>query len=159
MIQRAQTVYFVIAILALLVPLAGLDLFTIGNEEVNQHITFFGNELEKDATVPNELLLPSLPFFWLNLACILLLVVTIFSFRNLKGQLRLGRFTLIIIFIVLIDFCAAAYYYGQDLVILKPATSFGLGFYMVLGSLVFVLLGNWGIKRDIKLLESLNRLR
>ncbi len=159
MIQRAQTVYFVIAILALLIPLAGMDLFSFGNGQVTQHVTFFGVEVSEGGTVPDELLLPSLPFFWLNLACVLLLVVTIFSFRNLKGQRRLGRFSLIIIFLVLVVFCVAAYYYGQFLLAFQPIMSIGAGFYCVLASILFVLLGNWGIKRDIKLLDSLNRLR
>jgi len=159
MIQRIQTVHYLIAIVLLAIPLLGFDLFSFSNSEATQHVTFFGNELTEDGSEFSGYQLPNLPFYWLNLAGILLLFITMLSFKKLKAQFRIGRFTVIFLFISLIILCVALYAYAQYLSVIQPNVMPGAGFYLFAASIIFVLFGNSGVKKDRKLLDSLNRLR
>lgn len=159
MIQRIQTIYYALAILSLAIPLAGMTIFSIFSSQVTHTITLFGYYPENVETFGETLRFPDLPLFFGNLIVILLLIVTIFSFKNLKRQASIGRLTLFAYLALIIGFCVIAYFVSQWALLHKMATGFGMGFYFMLPGIVFVFLGNRGVKGDRKLLDSLNRLR
>jgi hypothetical protein len=159
MIQRIQTLYYILAILVLALPMAGMQLFSFINKEMIISITLFGNEKEEVAHVVREISIPQLPLFWGNLLLILLLLITIISFKNLKRQAALGRFTMIVYLLTVGGLLFAAYSLSQLLLGFQMSLSLGIGFYCMLSALLFIWLGNRGVKKDRKLLDSLNRLR
>jgi hypothetical protein len=158
MIQRIQTIYYTLAILSLAIPLAGMTILTVYGPEMTRGITLFGPEAA-DGLASESLRLPALPMFLGNLIVILMLILTIFSFKNLKRQASIGRITLIAYALLIVGFCVISYFLSQWAVLHKMITAFGLGFYFMLPGILFVLLGNRGVKSDRKLLDSLNRLR
>lgn len=157
MIQRIQTIYYILAILSLAIPLAGMTIFSVFDMKITQDITLFG-PVTTGLQDPS-LRLPALPMYFGNLVVILMLLLTIFSFKNLRRQASVGRITLIAYVLLILGFCTIAYFLSQWAILHRMATTFGLGFYFMLPGIVFVFLGNRGVRGDRRLLDSVNRLR
>jgi len=159
MIQRIQTVYYLLAVLVMALPLAGLELFSFTNKKVLQSVTLFGSESHLMLSNGKLVVLPQIQLFWGNLLVIILLLFTILMYKKLKFQARLGRFTLIVYALTLIGISVVAYFFAQFLVIFQASLTFGIGSYFILSGVLFILMGNRGVRKDRKLLDSLNRLR
>lgn len=159
MIQRIQTVYYLIALIALIVPMFGMDIFSFSSADMVQHVSMFGSELKELKAGSKQLLLPDWPLFWGNVLVLVFLFLTIFSYKRLKMQLALGRATIFLYVAVLVGLLLLGYFYSQWLLIYRSSLSLGIGMYIQLIGLVFVWLGNRGVRKDRKLLDSLNRLR
>ena len=160
MIQRKQTIFYLVAILAAVIPLFGMDIITLSNEAVTHHITFTGasSETIADGAVI-ELNPPSWPLYFGNLVLVALLLLTILFYKALRLQLRLGRFVLSVYLIVLALLVAFVYYLGQYMMVAGVATGFGMGSYIFASGIIFVWLGNRGVRRDKKLIDSVDRIR
>jgi heme A synthase len=91
------------------------------------------------------------------LAC-LLTFINIFRYKNRKGQIRMGRF---VIFLVWLEIGAAAWMVFLPHVYLSPAAlhagDYGAVFPLL--TLLFLWLANRGIRRDEKLVRSVDRIR
>lgn len=159
MIQRIQTVYYLVALIALIVPMFGMDIFSFSNADMIQHVSLFGSELRELKPGSKQLLLPDWPVYWGNVLVLVFLFLTIVSYKRLKMQHALGRATILLYVIVLVGLMLLGYFYSQWLLIFRSSLSVGIGFYILLIGLVFVWLGNRGVRKDRKLLDSLNRLR
>jgi hypothetical protein len=158
MIQRIQTIYYTLAILSLAIPIAGMTILTVYGREMTRGITLFGPEAA-DVLSMESLRLPALPMFLGNLIVILMLILTIFSFKNLRRQASIGRITLIAYALLIVGFCVIGYFVTQWAALHNMTVAFGTGFYFMLPGILFVFLGNRGVRSDRKLLDSLNRLR
>jgi len=159
MIQRIQTVYYGLAVLMLAIPLMGMNLVSFSTASWSQEITFFGNK-DIQAAMDSDLApLPNLPLFWLNVVLIILLLLIIASYKNLKRQQSLGRITFWATGITILVLGFAIFNFMNFTRVLKPEMHIGVGFYMVIAAFILVFLGNQGVKNDRKLLDSLNRLR
>lgn len=158
MIQRVQTLYLAITIILLTIITFGQTLFSFVNDATRFSFTSYGItkiDLKSDKIVEQQ----SFPFFIGTIAMILLMVLCIMSYKNLKRQFKLGRTIFYLYLLMLISVIILAYT-GDNLVDEKTTTrELGLGFVLFVCGLPFVFLANTGIKRDKKLLDSLNRLR
>ena len=198
MIQRIQTVYYLIAVALLTwvslgqqivsfhiessshVETVELALNSLGvnaeakliltEEEIHefeQHITSTGAQFSVEDSMLKWK--NSIPVFILFAVIILLTLIAIFSFKNQKRQLRLGRiafllnllvtagiFILILIIPSQLSETASQFMMDDDVI---SSRYLGLGFYLLCASIPFIFLGNIGVKRDLDLLKSLDRLR
>lgn len=159
MIQRIQSVYYGLAIVALLVPMLGMDIFSLATPTIFHHVTLFGNEAELLSPDATGLTIPQIPLFWGNLLVVVLLLITFFSYKNLKRQAMLGRFTILVYAAVIVVLGILGFVYTGLLIGYEAAMAPGVGFYCIVIGILLTLLGNRGVKKDRKLLDSLNRLR
>jgi glucan phosphoethanolaminetransferase (alkaline phosphatase superfamily) len=159
MIQRIQTVYYTLAILLLAIPLMGMNIVSFSTADWSQAVTFYGNRGTEAAEAAELVPLPDLPLYLLNLIIIILLLIAILSYKSLKRQQFLGKIALWSAAIAILVLGFAVFNFYQYMRVLKPVVEVGAGFWMVLFSIPFILLGNGGVRKDRKLLDSLNRLR
>lgn len=157
MIQRIQTVYLLLLIAALcslfFIPLSSIKVTADGIVQdhvlsVNSHKIFEGDVLKQTT--------PEVVLQIIDIAIILLALVTIFSFKKRKLQMLLCRLMMVavIIFVLLAfretDAIAAM---GTNKAIYQA------GAYIVIVSLLFIYLALNGIKKDEQLVRSSDRIR
>ncbi len=158
MIQRIQSVYLAITIICLSLASFGMVTFSYLSDKTRYAIDAFGvTETNKaDGKFINH---DSFPAFLIGVALILIAIVTLMSYKDLKRQHRFGRmlfysyFIVIASVIVMINFGSGQI--AKDII----GKEMGLGFLFLVIGFPFVFLANTGINRDRKLLDSLNRLR
>ncbi len=198
MIQRIQTIYYLIAIALLAWVSTGenivsfkidaqnyvetvemninskgidanatLSLTESELEEFEKHITATGATFNTEGS--HGTWTNSIPVYILFLIIALLILITLVSFKNQKRQLRLGRIAFFLSILCLIGLFALIMIIPGNLA--ETAQSFmtddeininrslGLGFYLLCATIPFIFLGNIGVKRDLDLLKSLDRLR
>jgi len=154
MIQRIQTVYFLIAALLVATTLFGTDLFSY--HQVNGfHAT--GYHLFRDSEVVKKV-----DFWMLSTVQIVFALMIIFSFKMRHRQLFLGWILVVLnilssAWIVLGAFaeplnCRSCTEPARDI-------TFGIVFFLHAAAFIFVFLGIRGVRKDKKTIDSLNRLR
>lgn len=163
MIQRKQTIFYLVAVLILIIPLFGMDVVSFSNEYATHHVTFMGSYSEvKEMVVENEdlkLQPPVWPIYFANLVLVVLLLITIVLYKSLRLQLRVGRFVLGLYFLTLIGFAFMIYYLKMYMTVAKVELQMGSAVYLIAAGIVFVWLGNRGVLKDKKLIESVDRIR
>jgi Domain of unknown function (DUF4293) len=159
MIQRIQTVFYLVALLLMAIPLLGMEIFTFSNENVIHHVTLFGNTRELLAADEVTFKLAQLPLFWGNVVVLILLIFTIILYKNLRLQLRLGRFVLSLYLIVIAGLFVVLYFVYTWLIVTGISLHIGAAMYLMIAGIPFVWLGNRGVNKDRKLLDSMDRLR
>ena len=87
------------------------------------------------------------------------LFVTLMGYKNLKRQLKLVRTSFYIYFLMVIGLVVFSSVGFGNLTNEPLKRELGLGFFLFISGLPFVFLANLSIKRDKKLIDSLNRLR
>lgn len=137
MLQRIQTLYFLVALLLLALPFTPLPIFTIGS--INRTIFGQGKDSSSD--------------YLLLLVLLVLLIGVIFSFKNRKRQITLSWFTIILTTLSL------AWMYIGALTTNKEGVTIHIGFGVIALSLFFQRMGLRGVKKDKKLIDSMDRLR
>lgn len=154
MIQRIQTIYFLIATIFVSIPLFGVKLFQLMHDEDVINVTAFGNEFTQKPEVDFKV------YFAQMIVIALLLIWAIFSFKNRKRQITLSWFAFVL------NISTAAYIgtmaYGDAsscTQCLKTSAVPSIGFYFFLAASIFILLGNRSVRKDKKLVDSLDRLR
>lgn len=145
MIQRIQTVFLVIAIFLIAVPLSGLEImsYVIKDHTISKNVYSF-HLLEKNEQESSY-------YYLVNILLSLFGFYVMMSYKNLKRQLMLSR--------ILMGLILFACSMPIILAIGRSALMPGVGFYLFLSASFFVFLAIRGINRDKKLLDSLNRLR
>ena len=145
MIQRIQTVYLIIAIILIAIPLSGMEVisYSVKNEPVSRNV-FSLNFIKEDRMETSY-------FYLANILLSLFGFYIIMSFKNLKKQIALAK-----IFIGLILFVCTM---PIILALSGSNIKLGIAFYSSISSILFVLLAIRGMNKDKKLLDSLNRLR
>jgi hypothetical protein len=156
MIQRIQSVYLFLAFLSGVV----LFFFPIAwyYGEVNT-LEFFVCRIVDH--VPSNVPLFGkyflLPLSALNLVSALFSFFLIFLYKKLNRQYKLIRLNILLIII----YIGAVFFYYSDNIgsVVNSTAQFGVGAFLPLISLVFLVLAMRGINSDIKLLRSVDRLR
>jgi hypothetical protein len=156
-IQRWQSVYLFMAVLSLVAmfffPLATF----IGgaNDQLVLYIYQLVSEVpDNSPDVPSWFVYPNLILASLS---ILLSLISIFLFKNLKQQLSAVRFTIILILILIGAFF---FYYAVELEKVSGiAAHYEIGAYMPLIAFVFLVLAYRGISADQKFMRKNERLR
>ncbi len=136
MIQRIQTVYLIIAAIVS----AGL-IFVFPIWENTQGEAIFA----QDQLIP----------FGMFLISAALSLISIFMFKNRKLQFVLGRLNIILNFFLLGLFV----YWSLSLPGEMNISEKGIGMFLPIVSIVFLVLANKAIKRDEDLVKSVDRLR
>ncbi len=148
MIQRIQTVFFTIALIFATLPLIGISLFTItpGNSEIKvDAFEFNGNGITENQS------------FWILLSvAILILLLTIFSFKNRKTQIKLAWLDFVLLLVLVIWIFVSIYF---NPIFAEANKKPGFGIISLFLALPFIFFGIRGVKKDQALLDSLNRLR
>ncbi len=158
MIQRIQTLYVLAAIICLSMVTAGNTLFSYLSETMRYKVSSFGvtqHALEDDKLINTE----SFMGYTVGAGLLLIALVTLISFKDVKRQHRFGRMLFYAYFAVLIS--VMVFFYIGDSQVSNDITSreMGMGLIFLIIGFPFVFLANTGINRDKKLLDSLNRLR
>lgn len=158
MIQRIQTVYLAVVIILLTFVTLGSELFSFVNETTRFTFNSYGI-MEYDIVSGKMISQQSFPFYLGTIALILLSFIALMSYKNLNRQFKLGRTVFGIYFLMLISVIILSYF-GTKLVDAETTgRELGLGFFLFVVGFPFTFLANTGIKRDKKLLDSLDRLR
>ncbi len=160
MIQRIQTVYlglaFVVLSLSFFFPFASFDLVT------GEELLLYQNNLTLNSTVLKGFDWSFPVSFFLSFILIAILFV-VFMFKKLSFQSRLGK----LLYVLLLGYILFIYVNSNHLIsfientyVLKDIQLLYLySFYAPIVTVTLVFLANRGIKKDVDLLKSLERLR
>jgi lysylphosphatidylglycerol synthetase-like protein (DUF2156 family) len=155
MIQRIQTVYFLIAALLVATTLFGTDLFSFDQGEYvhsTAYKLFRGSDLEGK----------KVDFWMLSLVQIIFALMIIFSFKMRHRQIFLGWILLVLNILSSVWIVLGANVHSVECSTCdQTATnlSFGVVFFLHAAAFIFVFLGIRGVRKDKKMIDSLNRLR
>tara|TARA_B100000508_G_scaffold141091_1_gene146325 strand:- start:59616 stop:60191 length:576 start_codon:yes stop_codon:yes gene_type:complete len=127
---------------------------------------FIKRSIEK-VEVPSEDLnqIPTLyfPFYSIGILLSMLAAMTILSYKKLKRQIKLGRVLFVFNFLSFGTILVLYYLLKQETSELGEAyivsNQLGFGFYCIVIATAFSFLANIGIRRDIKLIQSIDRIR
>lgn len=158
MIQRIQTVYLAVVIILLTIVTFGSTLFSFVNETARYSFNSYGI-MKYDLATNNLVSQQNFPFYLGTIALILLSFITLMSYKNLNRQFKLGRMVFGIYFLMLMSVVLLSVLGDGMLEAETSGREMGLGFFIFVVGFPFTFLANTGIKRDKKLLESLDRLR
>ena len=136
MLQRIQTVYLLIAAI---VSLGLIFVFALWQSE------------EGSAVYAQD----QLTIFIMFIASGLLSLISVFMFKNRKLQFVLGRINIILNFFLLGVFV----YWSLSLPGEMDISEKGIGMFLPIISIVFLVLANKAIKKDEDLVKSVDRLR
>lgn len=155
MIQRIQTLYmFLSAILGGLLFAFNLASFDYGDVMMNLSILGVDNQL--DATYFGSTY--TWPLAVLAVLMTVLPVITSFLYKKREVQVKLCQLEMLlnVIFVVLVFL-----YYVSDVqeTINAEIAIYRIGIYFPLASMIFSLLAIRGVKKDIELLKSVDRIR
>ena len=158
MIQRVQSLYYLVAMVLLGACLTGVDIYRFSTENVYYGFNAYGFQevIKQDEKVITT---DSKPFFIIGIVMVLFIFYVAMSYKKINRQLSLARyvsFAYLSIVIALVVFGASgtSYFYGGNC-----TRELGAGFSLLVIGFPFCYLAQLGIKRDKKLLDSLNRLR
>lgn len=155
MIQRIQTLFmYLSAVLGGLLFASNLASFNYGETMMN--LSVLGVDNQFDAQYFSNIY--TLPLMILTGLMTIVPVVTSFLYNKRNAQVRLCQFGMLlnVVFVVLV-----LLYYVPNVKenISSEAFSFGLGMIFPLLSIVFLLFAIRGVKKDIELLKSVDRIR
>jgi Na+/proline symporter len=159
MIQRLQTVYYIISMLCLGVLLSGMDVLRFVSKDSYFVFNVHGISQHFNDTKLAVVQTKSLPLYLTVIGLILLQFMAIMSYKNLNRQFQLARsifFLYLLILVAFMIFAAIGYSPAKSV---ETTRELGLGFILLVLGFPFAFLGQIAIKRDKKLLDSLNRLR
>ena len=156
MIQRIQTVYFLIALLLIGSTFFGIDIFSVKLDELGTrtfdisafHISESGNVFQNST-------------LWIYSAVAALsLIITIFSFKSREKQITLAKMCILIVLLVGGWFMVMGYQFLSKTEFPKNHGVIpGIGFYLFVSSIIFIILGLRGVQKDKKLIDSVDRIR
>lgn len=191
MIQRVQSLYLLLVLIALVMVTIGTDVFVTqvnkkDSFELVTHANVYGvqrdftmsgtpdeaderfimSALEKvEVPEENRKGIPTFyfPFYSLGILLSMLTVVVLLSYKNLKRQIKLGRILFILNFLSFGAVLVLYYLLRNETSSLSETYSvsnqLGFGFYCIVIATAFSFLANIGIRRDIKLIQSIDRIR
>ena len=155
MIQRKQTLFFLAALILVMLPLIGTSFFNYFSEQGMEYCynAFNFKQVGSGPIVLNK------GFEWMLILVIsLILVLAIFSFKNRKRQIQLGwlAFVLNVLTSASIVFHAFVFESAHKT---EASLVIEMTFFAFASAFLFILAGIQGVRKDKKLVDSLNRLR
>ena len=159
MIQRIQTVYYILSMIFLCILLSGMDLLRFVAKDSYYAFNIHGITEQFTDSKLAAVQTKSLPLYISVIGLILLEFLVIMSYKNLNRQFQLARsifFLYLLILVAFIVFATIGYSPSKSI---ETTRELGLGFIFLVLGFPFAFLGQIAIKRDKKLLDSLNRLR
>jgi hypothetical protein len=160
MIQRVQTLYYAITMILLAILLSGVEFFRFVGEKTFYVFSVYGVQSGKVGAADGKMeSLTTMPFFLSVISFILFIFITLMAYKNLNRQFKLARGIFFIYLLLLIAVIIYAVIGGGTLTNEPTKRELGIGFLLFVLGFPFSFLAQLGIKRDKKLLDSLNRLR
>lgn len=159
MIQRIQTLYLLGAIICLSIVLffKNTILDFLGTNSIERYkFTLYGINNQED--VPLQVSY-NLPFYIVPFIVIILLLMAIFSYKNLNRQSLLIKISIVLYGLLVLGIVAIFFFHNIQIEGITANAFIGSGFYILGMGLSLLFFANNGIKRDKNLLDSLNRLR
>ena len=160
MIQRIQTVYFIIVMLLLSSLLSGVEIFGFPTAKSYLSYSVYGiQQFKSTANAPlgkAENIQGSLLFYFVILF-VLFTYFAMMNYKNLKKQFRLARLGFFIYLLGLVSILVLG-----SIGFFAPAAvsiQLGIGYYICVVGLPFSYFAFKGVKKDKEILESLDRLR
>jgi len=154
MLQRIQSLYWLGAIICLSFLNFGINVFTFKTKDAIYEFDFYSSVKFVHNTSVSEKTIwiyPATLFFTI------LIVVTIFLFKKLKVQHRLSNRIKVgltfMLFVLTLNAYMGIFVNNTESVVLGP------GYYLFAIAVVFTYLASWGVKKDKKLLDSVDRIR
>jgi hypothetical protein len=160
MIQRIQSIYYILAMICLSLLLSGMEIFRFVGSKTYYVFSAFGLE-SGNVSDPQGNLQPlsKMPFFLTLICFILFIFIALMGYKNLTRQFKLARTIFFIYLLLIVSVVIFAIMGGGMLSTDETKRELGLGFLFFVLGFPFCFLAQLGIKRDKKLLDSLNRLR
>lgn len=156
MLQRIQTIYLFIASIAIGLMFA----FPISNYYGDLH-TFKLTLLGVINLVPDSgsifQVYFTLPLITFVLLLTMLFIITIFQFKNRKRQLKIIQLNILLNILLIIGIFII--YSRLILSQLDVSEEYGIGAFLPLFSLIFLVMAYRGVKKDEELVRSADRLR
>lgn len=160
MIQRIQTIYFSLSALILIYFSVGAPIISFYGNDISYLLK--SNELIA-TTSGNPVAETSVKYYFIGAIVLTLwLIYVIISFRSLKKQLsaaRIGSFMYAAYLMIIV----LSYFIGESLTenptVGEKSAQFELGTYLLAVGYIFYLFGIRGIKKDKKLIDSVDRIR
>ena len=160
MIQRIQSVYFLLAAILITLP---FFLNIAGITGVNGiSISFNAMEFNSTEVVIGDtfLVLPKILSLTISsIIAIILLILALFLYKNRPIQIRLTRITIVLLATII----------AQNILIVEETIkymgglgctrSYAIGFILPIIAIVFIVLAMKSIKKDEALVKSMNRIR
>lgn len=156
MIQRIQSVFMALASLSALVLVFFPIAWYYGSSNTIAFYVYGFSEYLPDAPLLKSWLF-FLPLIVLTIVLIVLPLVAVFNYKRLQQQylwMRINMFLSILLIAALL-----LYYTSHIATLVGVEPNYGVGVFIPLIVLVFSFLSMRGIKKDIKLLRSVDRLR
>ena len=157
MIQRIQTLYLAILILLLSIVSTGTAFFSFVNE--TSRFTFSSYGITEYSMDGKFIQTDTFPIFIGTIALVLLSFLCLMSYKNIHRQFKLGRLVFFIYLLSLLAVLMLSMFGDRMLDVTISAREMGVGYFLFIAGFPFSFLANIGIKRDKKLLDSLDRLR
>jgi glucan phosphoethanolaminetransferase (alkaline phosphatase superfamily) len=157
MIQRVQTIYIFLAMLCIGATCTGVEFFRFVHSDSAFSFNVFGiTSIINGATTE---IYKSIPIYLSVIGMCLFMFMTLMSYKKIERQLKWVRSLTFLYFIIVI--ASMVYFYIGGKVFFKGefTMELGLGYALLVAGLPFCFLAQLGIKKDKKLLDSLNRLR
>lgn len=155
MIQRIQTLYLfltaLITVLLFFFPIASFE-----HIDTNMELTVLGINNQIDATYFSELY--TLPLLILTIILILLPLFISIRYKHREQQVKLCQLD---IFLTVVFIGIVFLYYVSNIqkTISCEKVSYEFGIFILLIDLIFLVMAIRGIKKDIELVKSVDRLR
>lgn len=158
MIQRIQTVYLALAILALTL-LFFFPMATFISDLAYLKFYLLGlKNMAPDGITPVPATF-NIPLIIVVVLIIALDAVAIFLFKNRSRQIQLTNIAVMLNILFILGILFIYIPMVEKKTSIKPDFTSGLGIYLPIVSLMFTVLSNRAIKRDDKLVRSSDRLR
>ena len=158
MIQRIQSVFLLLLALAMLSVLF-LPIWSKFDPASQRTVVLTATHLAFEKAAPTEAApISTWPIAALAVASAALALLEVFQFRNRFNQLKLGMLN----FLLIVGTIGAGFYYsslGEQLLNIKMPGTFEAGFYLPTLALMLNLLASRFIRRDERLVRSMDRLR
>lgn len=157
MIQRIQSLYWLGAVVCLTFLNFGVSVLNFIGKDFHYEFSLFG---WKKYDMANKMIGENdMHFYLLTIVIFAFTIQAIFSFKSLKRQLKLANL-IVYLHVLVILFLVAVFAFGNKMFGIEfDSTEVSLGFYALSVSLVFSFLAAQGVKKDKKLLDSVDRIR
>lgn len=154
MLQRIQSLYWLGATICLSFLNFGLNVFTFESKDGIYEFDFYKLVKLEHGKVVHEKMIWVYP---VSIVFTVFLVITIFSYKNLRNQIRFGNrinIALITLFVAItINVYLGIFVKNTNSVIPK------LGYFLLASSIILNYLATLSAKKDKKLLDSVDRIR
>ena len=158
MIQRVQSLYLILSMISISILLSGVEIISFTGVKVKASLSAFG--ISKTDVLSNQNITEqTFPFYLSIIGLVLYMFILLMRYKDLKIQLKMIRRLFLIYLLLIISFLCFSIYGSKVINESDATTSIGMVFIYFIIPFPFIFLAQIGIKRDKKLLDSLNRLR